>query len=169
MPAPRQFATHQTQQSTLCVQNHRRIFYFIHTPDLSPTTTLANMLKIYADMMSQPSRAVVLFARINDIPHTVERVRLLEGEHKSDVNTSQLCNTHTHTHCVQMLLTHCTLLASPPPHAIPHIIILCHYRRPCTHTFFIQNNSLQLHSCPLQQHTSLCLDHLPCTYTRCSH
>jgi hypothetical protein len=39
--------------------------------------------KLYVDMMSQPSRAVLLFCRLNDIPHEVVSIRLANGEHRA--------------------------------------------------------------------------------------
>ncbi|XP_066900940.1 uncharacterized protein [Halyomorpha halys] len=46
---------------------------------------LFNMvLKLYYDTFSQPSRAVYLFLRINDIPFEKQNVNLMTGEHKKD-------------------------------------------------------------------------------------
>ena len=38
-------------------------------------------LKIYADLLSQPCRALVLFCRVAKIPHELIIKKLLDGEH----------------------------------------------------------------------------------------
>ena len=40
-------------------------------------------LKIFADLMSQPSRAVPLFCRAAKIPHELTQLRIQNGEFKS--------------------------------------------------------------------------------------
>ena len=40
-------------------------------------------LKIFADLMSQPSRAVPLFCRAAKIPHELTELRIQKGEFKS--------------------------------------------------------------------------------------
>lgn len=44
---------------------------------------MANLggLKVYFDLMSQPSRAVVLFLKVNKIPFTAKTIALRKGEH----------------------------------------------------------------------------------------
>ena len=41
-------------------------------------------LKIFADLMSQPSRAVVLFCRVAKIPHEFKPLMLKNGEHLTE-------------------------------------------------------------------------------------
>lgn len=41
-------------------------------------------LKVYYDLMSQPSRAVILFLKANSIPYTPKPVALRKGEHFGD-------------------------------------------------------------------------------------
>ena len=38
-------------------------------------------LKIYADLMSQPSRALVLFCRAAKVPHEFKQLMLKNGDH----------------------------------------------------------------------------------------
>ena len=40
-------------------------------------------LKIFADLMSQPSRALPLFCRAAKIPHELKELRIQKGEFKS--------------------------------------------------------------------------------------
>ena len=44
-------------------------------------------LKIFADLMSQPSRAVVLFCRVAKVPHEFKPIRLVKGEHMTEEMT----------------------------------------------------------------------------------
>ena len=44
-------------------------------------------LKIFADLMSQPSRAVVLFCRAAKVPHEFKPIRLVKGEHMTEEMT----------------------------------------------------------------------------------
>ncbi|XP_072462941.1 glutathione S-transferase theta-2B-like [Notamacropus eugenii] len=41
-------------------------------------------LKLYLDFLSQPSRAVYLFAKVNRIPFELQRVELFQGQHMTD-------------------------------------------------------------------------------------
>lgn len=41
------------------------------------------MLKVYVDMISQPSRAVEAFCLLNNIPHEVVKVELAKGQHRT--------------------------------------------------------------------------------------
>lgn len=41
-------------------------------------------LKVYFDLMSQPSRSVVIFLRHNKINHTEKGIALRKGEHLQD-------------------------------------------------------------------------------------
>lgn len=40
-------------------------------------------LRVFADMVSQPSRAIVLFCKVADIPHTVTLTRIAKGENRA--------------------------------------------------------------------------------------
>lgn len=42
-------------------------------------------LKVFVNLMSQPARAVVLFLKINSIPHEIKTVELRKGSYYSDV------------------------------------------------------------------------------------
>ena len=42
-----------------------------------------NKITLYVDLMSQPSRSVYWFILLNDIPHTLELIQLMKGEHRS--------------------------------------------------------------------------------------
>ena len=44
-------------------------------------------LKIFADLMSQPSRAVVLFCRAAKVPHDFKPIMLKKGEHMTEEMT----------------------------------------------------------------------------------
>ena len=44
----------------------------------------ASKATLYVDMMSQPSRALVWFCRLADIPHEVVTTHIARGEHKSE-------------------------------------------------------------------------------------
>ena len=44
-------------------------------------------LKIFADLMSQPSRAVVLFCRAAKVPHEFKPIMLKKGEHMTEEMT----------------------------------------------------------------------------------
>jgi len=44
-------------------------------------------LKIFADLMSQPSRAVVLFCRAAKVPHELKPIMLKKGEHMTEEMT----------------------------------------------------------------------------------
>ena len=54
-------------------------------PDGSSDIGLADMsgLKIYVDMMSQPCRALVIFARMNKIPFEFKQTFIKEGMNKT--------------------------------------------------------------------------------------
>ena len=41
------------------------------------------VLKIYADPMSQPCRALIMFCRAANIPHQVETIQIQTREHKT--------------------------------------------------------------------------------------
>ena len=39
-------------------------------------------LKVYVDLMGQPSRALMMFCRATNIPHEIKHVKLMRMEHK---------------------------------------------------------------------------------------
>merc|ERR1712172_308326 len=50
---------------------------------------IQDVLKIFADLMSQPSRAVVLFCRVAKVPHEFKPIRLVKGEEMTKINPFQ--------------------------------------------------------------------------------
>ena len=54
---------------------------------MSLDCNLEMTLKIFADLMSQPSRAVVLFCRVAKIPHEFKPLMLKNGEHLTEEMT----------------------------------------------------------------------------------
>ena len=48
-------------------------------------------MKLYVDMLSQPSRAVCLFCELNDITYEKVLVRLAKGEHRAKWFAGTMC------------------------------------------------------------------------------
>ena len=73
-------------------------------------------LKIFADLMSQPSRAVVLFCRVAKIPHEFKPLMLKNGEHLTEemtkINPFQKVVTYSVIkvhHTISRFITHGSL------------------------------------------------------------
>ena len=44
-------------------------------------------IKVFADLMSQPSRALVMFCRVTKIPHEFKSIMIKKGEHQTEEMT----------------------------------------------------------------------------------